>query len=301
MLRIFAILSCVVAMGCLSHAQERRTHAAAGEFAVAHQAALGSPITQRDQILGQVASQQSYAGEPVAAARTIRDIQSSGQRDSVIREVGGAGGGGFADFGSLMQLIETTVVPDTWEALGGPSTMAPYPQGVYVDPNGTLQSCQALVPSEALDDLNTLLRSDRNATSGSNTSWRQPSPMRVVSLRRLKDEIGQLRMLGQSSSESIMHLCGLSRIQYVILRDDDVLLAGPVGGIEKVDGWFRDQQTGRNTLRSDFLFTCLAAARNNRPFGCTIDPTPQGLKQAALVAQAVQNNSIPVGKAAEKM
>jgi general secretion pathway protein D len=41
-----------------------------------------------------------------------------------------AGGGAFADFGSLMGLIETTVVPDTWEALGGNSTMAPYPQNL---------------------------------------------------------------------------------------------------------------------------------------------------------------------------
>ncbi len=43
---------------------------------------------------------------------------------------GGRGGSSFADFGSLMTLIETTVVPDTWEALGGPSTMAPYPQNL---------------------------------------------------------------------------------------------------------------------------------------------------------------------------
>ena len=44
--------------------------------------------------------------------------------------MGARGGGSFADFGSLIQLIETTVVPDTWEALGGPSTMAPYPQNL---------------------------------------------------------------------------------------------------------------------------------------------------------------------------
>ena len=43
---------------------------------------------------------------------------------------GTAGGGAFADFDSLMNLIETTVVPDTWEALGGNSTMAPYPQNL---------------------------------------------------------------------------------------------------------------------------------------------------------------------------
>ncbi|MCO8120836.1 general secretion pathway protein GspD [Stieleria sp. TO1_6] len=47
-------------------------------------------------------------------------------------QAGGMGGGGssFADFDSLMNLIETTVVPDTWEALGGNSTMAPYPQNL---------------------------------------------------------------------------------------------------------------------------------------------------------------------------
>lgn len=43
---------------------------------------------------------------------------------------GGRGGASLADFSSLMTLIETTVVPDTWEALGGPSTMSPYAQNL---------------------------------------------------------------------------------------------------------------------------------------------------------------------------
>jgi general secretion pathway protein D len=43
---------------------------------------------------------------------------------------GRSGGGSFADFQSLISLIETTVVPDTWESLGGPSTMAEYPQNL---------------------------------------------------------------------------------------------------------------------------------------------------------------------------
>ncbi|MEM9588098.1 MAG: hypothetical protein AAGA03_12525 [Planctomycetota bacterium] len=44
--------------------------------------------------------------------------------------IGGRGGGAFADFDSLMQLIQTTIVPDTWELLGGPSTMQPYQQNL---------------------------------------------------------------------------------------------------------------------------------------------------------------------------
>lgn len=43
---------------------------------------------------------------------------------------GMGGGGAFADFDSLMNLIQTTVEPDTWEALGGNSTMAPYQQNL---------------------------------------------------------------------------------------------------------------------------------------------------------------------------
>lgn len=47
------------------------------------------------------------------------------------RGAGGAlGGGAIADFDSLMQLIQQTISPDTWEALGGPSTMAPYQQNL---------------------------------------------------------------------------------------------------------------------------------------------------------------------------
>lgn len=42
----------------------------------------------------------------------------------------GSGGGAFADFDSLMELIETTVAPETWESLGGPSNMQPYPQNL---------------------------------------------------------------------------------------------------------------------------------------------------------------------------
>ena len=41
-----------------------------------------------------------------------------------------------AKFDELMRLIENTVVPDTSEALGGPSTMAPYPQNLTVCVSG---------------------------------------------------------------------------------------------------------------------------------------------------------------------
>lgn len=64
----------------------------------------------------------------------------------------GGGGGSFADFQSLIDLIQTTVVPDTWEALGGPSTMAPYPQNLSLVISTT---------SDVHDQINDLLDSLR--------------------------------------------------------------------------------------------------------------------------------------------
>ncbi|QDS91281.1 Bacterial type II and III secretion system protein [Roseimaritima multifibrata] len=44
---------------------------------------------------------------------------------------GASGAGSLADFGSIMQLIQTTIAPETWEdTMGGPSTMAPYYQNL---------------------------------------------------------------------------------------------------------------------------------------------------------------------------
>ncbi|MEL6110092.1 MAG: hypothetical protein AAFU85_29110 [Planctomycetota bacterium] len=37
---------------------------------------------------------------------------------------------GFANFDELMQLIEETTVPETWESLGGPESMEPYPRNL---------------------------------------------------------------------------------------------------------------------------------------------------------------------------
>ncbi|MEM6688974.1 MAG: hypothetical protein AAF664_06075 [Planctomycetota bacterium] len=66
---------------------------------------------------------------------------------------GGPGGGqNFADFDSLMQLIETTVNPETWEALGGQSTMEPYPQNLSLIISTT---------SETHDQISDLLESLR--------------------------------------------------------------------------------------------------------------------------------------------
>ena len=204
-----------------------------------------------------------------------------------------AGGGSFADFDSLMELIQTTVAPETWESLGGPSNMFPYPQGVFVDASGTLRQCESLAGDDAVRNLKSQLARPGEIDS-QNEDWLQPSPMRCVSLRRLIDH---RQHFGTEAPESMDCLAGLSQIQYLFFQGDDIIIAGPVGGIESFQGWNRDRQSGRTTLRFDFLATCFAAALAKTPFGCTIDPTTEGLQRAAQVSMRVKNQTIPIGMA----
>ncbi|MCH5372552.1 MAG: DUF1598 domain-containing protein, partial [Planctomycetes bacterium] len=281
--------------------QQVDEHLAAGEFAAAIGAIQRLPQSDRDPVLAQIASAQTAAGETVAAGATAQGIQSP-QSLSELASAPASGGGSFADFQSLIDLIQTTVVPDTWEALGGPSTMAPYPQGVYVDASGTVLQCESLARSDAIEDLKSLLaRSERASAIDASTAWRQPAALRCVSLRRLTDQWTRWRLEGIDPSEAMLHLAGISHVQYLFFENDDIVLAGPVGGIEEVDGWYRDRQSGLNTLRFDFFRTCLESALQRQPFGCTIDPTQQGLQRAAAVGKAIQQDKVPIGKAAEEM
>jgi hypothetical protein len=276
-------------------------HLSAGEFGAAIDVAQRLPGGQRDVILAQIASAQGSSGETVAAASTLGGVQSPSAVQEAV-EGSAAGGGSFADFQSLIDLIQTTVVPDTWEALGGPSTMAPYPQGVYVDASGTLRDCESLATTDGVAELKSLLaRSDQLDQPDAPLSWRQPSEMRCVSLRRLIEQATRWQLDGLAPSDAMLHLAGISRVQYLFFEDDDIVLAGPVGGIDQVDGWFRDRRSGLHPLRLDFLRTCLSATLHNQPFGCTIDPTREGLQRAAAVGAAVQRDEIPIGKAADAM
>jgi hypothetical protein len=283
--------------------QEVDRHLAAGEFGAAMQIAETIPVGQRDPVLAQIASAQSSTGETTAAGGTLRGISSASSRGDAIEGArgAGAGGGSFADFQSLMDLIQTTVVPDTWEALGGPSTMAPYPQGVYVSAEGTVRECETFATSNAVDDLKSLLQTSDAQPSGEPLAWRQPSAMRCVSLRRLIDEWTRGQINAVSMPESMLQMAGLSRVQYLFINEDDIVIAGPVGGVDNFQGWYRDRKSGLNTLRLDFFVTCLASAIGNQPFGCTIDPTTEGLQRSAAVAAGVRSDKIPIGKAAEAM
>lgn len=212
------------------------------------------------------------------------------------------GGGAMADFTSLMNLIEQTIAPDTWENLGGSSTMSPYPQGVMVNPNGTTGEVSKASAANA-DGFKAFRRRLLVPPPGgiSNRDWSAPAALRCVSLKRLHEATAASRKANEPIGIEIRNLAGLSVIKYILFTEDDVIIAGSVGGIELRGDWLADAVTGRVPIRNDFLARCLASSMENRPFGCTIDPTPQGLQRAMGVGQSIQTKQTPITKAADAM
>src|SRR4029078_6829366 len=49
-----------------------------------------------------------------------------GRGSAPIGGPGGMGGGGIADFDSLIELITTTIDPDSWDDVGGPGSIAEF-------------------------------------------------------------------------------------------------------------------------------------------------------------------------------
>jgi len=212
-----------------------------------------------------------------------------------------AGGGAFADFDSLIALIESIVAPETWETLGGPSSMQPYPQGVYVHASGTLQKCRWVTRDDAVEELKAMLDSSGDGLSENLADWRRPADLRFVSLRRLYDLRSDYGKRNVPIPAAMFFTAGLSRVQHVFRTDDDIIIAGPVAGIEVHQGWYRQRGTGRVPIRLDFLIACLDSALSDQPFGCTIDPTADGLQAAAQVAARIQNHTEPLGTAANSL
>ncbi|TWU59016.1 hypothetical protein Poly51_18010 [Rubripirellula tenax] len=240
---------------------------------------------------------------PIAAQDESRNRDATpgdaAQTDSILAP----GGASFANFDSLIELIQTTVVPDTWDLLGGPSTMREYSQGIYVDAAGTVRVCETAAGDDQAANLKAMLLSGREATIAVDDPWMAPSTLRCVSLKRLALENQRRRASGTPASPSMQYMAGLSEVKYIFLdaENNDIVIAGPVGGIETVAGIPRDRASMRGTLRFDFLASCLSSTISGVPFGCTIDPTTEGLQRSAAVAVAVQSDKLPIGKAAEAL
>ncbi|MEX0793942.1 MAG: DUF1598 domain-containing protein [Pirellulaceae bacterium] len=205
--------------------------------------------------------------------------EAPGGLSQVFPGMGARGGMVQPDFDALIELITTTIVPESWEELGGPGTLSEYAQGVYVDSVGTLQRVTQLAD-------NSLLSSIRagSVARGANSNVMQNSALRKVSLNRLEREVQRLWADGKSPTAEMANLAGLHKVHYVLVYPEtgDIVLAGPAGPwTSNAEGRTIHQDSRQPVLKLDDLVVLLRNAQQNQGrFGCSINPTQTGLAAA---------------------
>lgn len=277
-------------------------HLDAGEFApaIAAARALADPQS-RDAWLGRIAAAQAGAGARGASLRSLSEIDDDRARALAVRDLarqplGARGGGAEADFDSLIELITSTVRPTTWDDVGGPGSIAAFPTGVYVDPQGVLQPA---MKRDATGQLAALHQASLSGASGG--SARVKSALRKVSLARLEKQV-QLRLAaGQGPTDEMQVLAGLQRVRYVFVYPDarDLVLAGPAGDWRPdAEGRIVSTDTDLPAVRLDDLvvvFRHVTSGPDAR-FGCAITPTQDALKRTQEFLDESKNRPLRTGE-----
>ena len=274
-------------------------HIAAGEFAPA--LALANAIPQRaarDSLLAAIAQAQARGGARNAALATLHGVQDDRLRTYALDQMtgaagstpapgaGAAGGATLADFDTLIDLITTTIAPQSWDTVGGPGAIDSFPTGVYVDSSGLMRRAKAATGGSDLAELR-----DRAQQADANRDERRESVLRKVSLTRLERHAQDAWARGQSPTQAMKNLAGLHKIQYVFLYPEsrDIVIAGPAGA------WAPDREgrpchvaSGEPVLQlDDFVVVLRNARQQGGRFTCSITPRRENL----AATQAYLNES----------
>lgn len=271
-------------------AADVRARLQAGEFgpALAAARAVANPAV-RDQLLGEIAAAQARGGARLGAVDTLADISSDAARTQALGHLsspgplGARGGMTMADFQSLIDLIQATVAPDSWDTVGGPGAISQYEGGVFVDSAGLLRK----LPPQVDRSLVSLRRSAATVEHTGNP--RKASVLRKVSLPRLEREVQLLAALGREPDEAMQTLAGMQRVQYVLVypQTGDIVLAGPAGDWRRdAEGRFVSADKGVPVLNLDDLVVTLRNAyQEHGRFGCSINPRQDNLAAARAVQE----------------
>ncbi|MBN2475598.1 MAG: DUF1598 domain-containing protein [Pirellulales bacterium] len=270
----------------------------AGEFAPALVAARGvdDPV-QRDSWLARIAAAQARVGARSASLRSAAEISDDRTLSQVLSSVGGEplggrGGGPQADFDELIELIQSTIAPDSWEEIGGPGSIAEFPGGVFVDARGVIRP---LLREQANGHL-AALHATSAATAGRD-NVRQSSPLRKVSLPRLEKHLRLRLATGMPPTEAMQVLAGLQRVRYMFVYPDsgDLVLAGPAGNwTTDSEGRIVSTESGQPVVRLDDLVVVLRQILSgpDARFGCLIVPRKEALARVQTFLEVSNKQSI---------
>jgi hypothetical protein len=277
-------------------AAQVNAHLRAGEFGPALRLAQGvADPALRDRLLAGIVRAQAAGGARQAAMQAAGGMSDDRRRSDALSQLnqasaasdGAPGGGQQADFDTLIDLIQATIAPQSWDTVGGPGAIDDFPGGVYVDTGGLMKR---LALQDGGRDLARLRRlAFENA---GNQDPRKQSALRKVSLTRLEKLVQQRWALGRPPTEAMKLLAGLHKVQYVFVYPEagDIVLAGPAGDwtVDK-EGRAVNAETGRPALQlDDFVVLLRNAQQHGGRFTCSITPRQENLAatQAFLTESA---------------
>ena len=160
--------------------------------------------------------------------------------------------------------------------------------GVEINPEGVLQVRQVneRIGIERLEAARRQLDSD----------LAKASKLRKVSLNRLEAAIAERQSRGESLSEAMKNMAGLTSVDYVFFYPEtgDVVIAGPAEGFfEDPSGRVRGLETGLPTILLEDVVTALRAypphSRGKSVISVSIDPTEEGLRRLNKALSQVGN------------
>ena len=269
-------------------------HLAAGEFGPAMDAALEAPVGEvQNGLIRQVVNAHIRTGDFNGAVAAVRRIPNPDVRNferGRVAQAQSLAGGFGADFDALIELIQNETQGPWFDLDGIGGTISEFESGVRVDPNGLLSRVSQEDLTGRLAALGIQAR-----IAALNEDMARPSPLRLVSLTRLEQEVARRLENGEPVVESMRQLAGLSQISYVFVYPEsgEVVIAGPA------EGWQYNEygmpigiNSGRPTLQLDDLVTVLRtySAGGMQIFGCSIDPRQENLKTLQDFAAASQAN-----------
>ena len=258
----------------------------AGEFGPARVAAAQLPAAARDAALSKIAQAQAAGGVRAGSLYTAGDIADDRTRRQVLDYVSTrapsaplpARGAAAADFDTLIDLITSTIAPQTWDEVGGPGAVDGFPGGVFVDAAGVLRK----LPRDTSNASLALLRNQ--STGGVSHEVQHEAALRKVSLTRLEKQLQLRWAAGQLPTEAMSNLAGIYQIKYVFVYPEtgDLVIAGPAGAWTTNDeGRQVSIKTGKPVVQLDDLVVLLRNAYGPvGSFTCSITPTQQKLADA---------------------
>jgi hypothetical protein len=275
----------------------------AGEFAPAARAAVAMERgAARDAAFALLSAAQVEAGATNSAYITAAQVDDDALRASTLARTKEAAtgrfGGSQADFDSLIDLITSTIAPNSWDTAGGLGSVQSFEGGVYCDADGTLRR---VIEQDDTGRLAAVNRQSRRLDGVQAEAPFAASALRKVSLTRLERHLERYLAAGMEPPEEMRNLAGLYRIRYVIVYPDerDIVLAGPAGAWRAdAEGRRLNVDSGQPELQLDDLVVVLRAmiAPEGGRFGCSITPTQDGLARTKAFIEESNKRPLKPGQ-----